>query len=656
MPLHTEVWAVINGSGSSTRRTRDGRKIRSLSFKGLPISAHEEINDMIARDELVNMTKALGGQPVGLAQVRDSAQQLGMMLTTNLRTNRSLIHKFEDFKSEQRIELMAKTGHGDGSRSLDSADLRMIGPAGGGPGIGGLASPTTGEGVMGVDPAVNISITPNIWLSPQDAWSLYSQKGIFEMVIQKKSQSILLNGVKRKNPKLSPDQLKRINENAKKKGFDRALANAVRDSLVYGGSLMFPMFRKDNAVTTALPMSALMSLGVIGKDCVDYFRDLDRWNAVNIPNWNPVAKDFFDPAFYYVPFLGADLHGSRCSRIVTAPQAGYWGTLATYGWGISDFVGYVQSGFNYRIAVQAIPTMIRQMSILVRQLNLDGALATEGNFMLKEMFSEDMVRYRETSMFNPINMDIMGELKAIDRNFQQVPELLRLLRQDYAGNARTPEELIWSSERGAFSSGDQTDGAFEKQSESIRYTHKEVGEQAKRMGKIMVIDELGLDRHALRNLEYTYVELDEPHVTNANDRAKLVAAGTKGVFDLTATGMKTDTALQIVSSWGGGEYEIDHELMTEVELAQAMKDEMDYEQHQADLEATEAQTKSAMNPPAAAGAGGGTAKKPSRPKPSTAQPGEKTGHSYKDRLEQKRHEVVGSGKREGLQRAAGKRR
>lgn len=640
MPLHSDVWAVINGSGTSTRRTRDGRKIRSLSFKGLPLDKHEEINRLIQHDEEIQVRKALGENPVGLKHVKDAAAQLGLVLTTNYKSNRSLLHTFEDVKENQKFSLQRG---GDGQRTVDSIDMRMIGPSGAGSGIGGISNPITGEGVHGVDPSVSTNITPNIWISPQEAWSMYSQKGIFEMVIRKKSQSILLNGVKIKNPKLSPEQLKRINENAKKKGFDRALANAVRDSLVYGGALLFPMFRKDNAVTTSLPVSTLVALGVIGKDCVDYFSVLDRWNAVNIPNWNPTAKDFFDPSFYYVPFLGADLSGSRAARIITAPQAGYWGTMATYGWGISDFVGYAQAGFNYKSTIQTVPTMIRQMSILARQINVDGALATEGNLMLKEMFGEDMIRYRQLSEFNPVNMDVMGELKAIQRDFGQVPELLRLLRQDFAGNATMPEELIWSSERGAFSSGDTTDSAFEKQSEGIRFTHKEVGEQAKRMGKIMVIDELGLDRHALRYLDHTYVELDEPHITNAKDRAQLIAAGSKAVFDLTATGMKAPTAIKIVSGWGGDEFEIDHELMKEIEEAQEEKDMIDEENHEAELAQMEAST---QNP----GVGGAPAKK----SPSSSSK-EKKGHSYKDRLEQRKHEKVGTGKREGLQRAAGKK-
>ena len=639
MPLHSDVWAVINGSGTSTRRTRDGRKIRSLSFKGLPLSKQQEINDIIQADEKIQVQAALGSAPVGLQHVKDSAAQLGLMISTNYKTNRSLLHTFEDVTANQKFAIQK---NGDGQRVLDSMDMRMIGPSGAGSGLGGIYNPSTGEGTHGIDPSVDTQITPNIWLSPQDAWSLYSQKGIFEMVIRKKSQSILLNGVKIKNAKLTPDQLKKVNENAKKKGFDRALANAVRDSLVYGGALMFPMFKNDNAVTTALPISVLIQLGVVGKDCVDYFSVLDRWNAVNIPNWNPTAKDFFDPSVYYVPFLGSDLDASRAARIITAPQAGYWGTMATYGWGISDFVGYAQPGFNYRSTIQTVPTMIRQMSILARQINVDGALATEGNLMLKEMFGEDMIRYRHLSEFNPVNMDVMGELKAIQRDFGQVPELIRLIRQDFAGNAGMPEELVWSSERGAFSSGDTTDSAFEKQSEGIRFTHKEVGEQAKRIGKLMIIDALGLGRQVLRDLDFTHVELDEPHMTNAKDRADLISSGTKGVFDLTATGMKADTAIKVVMGWGGEEFEIDHDLLKEIEAAQVEKDKMDKEKHDAEMKQMEA---AAQNP----GAGGPAMKKPGSGSK------EKKGHSYSDRLEQRKHEVVGKGKREGVQKAQGKK-
>ena len=49
-----------------------------------------------------------------------------------------------------------------------------------------------------------------------------------------------------------------------------------------------------------------------------------------------------------------------CARVVTAKQAGYWGQIVNQGWGISDLCGYLQSGMNYKVAVQSLPLMIQQ--------------------------------------------------------------------------------------------------------------------------------------------------------------------------------------------------------------------------------------------------------------------------------------------------------
>jgi hypothetical protein len=627
MALHTEVWRIINGARTSTGRSRDGRVVRSRAFKGLPVSKQKEVNDLVSAAEKENVQEVLGQNLRTLDDVKKHSADLGNILTTNFSSGRSIIASFEASKNRPAMEFVLP-------RTKDAGfDYRSVGPVGNGSGVGGVRNPVTGEGTYGVDPSMSTLVDQNIWLSPQEATALYSQKGIFEMVINKKSKSIRLNGVKIKNPKYKPDVLKRINENAMKKGFDKAIADATRDSLAFGGSTIFPFFKKDNAITTGLPIPILARMGVVKKNCVDYFVKLDRWNIVNIPNCNPTARDFFKPQWYYVPFLGGEVNGSRVSRIVTSPQAGYWGTILTYGWGISDFVGYVQSGFNYRSIRQAIPTMIRQMSVISRSINVDGALATEGNIMLQDLLKEDTVKFRQLSDFNPINMDVIGELKAINRNFQQVPELFRLIRQDFAADANLPEELIWSSERGAFSSGDTTDSAFEKQSEGIRFMHKDVADDLKSLAMIMVIDSEGLDRELLRDLEYTYVEFDEPRVTNAKDRADLMEAGAEAVFKLTASGAKMPTAIRTVESWGGEEFELDEAIHRELLAAQEEKDERDKETHDAEVEATKA---------------GAVAAK-------TAKKDGKAGHSYADPLKQKSKEKVGQGKRQGVQKAESKK-
>ena len=197
-----------------------------------------------------------------------------------------------------------------------------------------------------VDPARSSFAFPNIYISPWEANALYSQKGIFENVINKKSKSILLNGINFENPKLTQEQIDKVKENMEVKNFKKTISDLTRDSLVYGGSLCFPLLKKDTPITTSLPASTLIKLGILKKDCIDYFVTLDRWNVLIVPPYNPTSKDFLDPEIYIIPFLGSDIHKSRVARVVTAGQAGYWGKIINQGWGISDFCGYVQSGLN----------------------------------------------------------------------------------------------------------------------------------------------------------------------------------------------------------------------------------------------------------------------------------------------------------------------
>ena len=149
--------------------------------------------------------------------------------------------------------------------------------------------------------------------------------------------------------------------------FKNILTENTLTSLVYGGSLCFPLFKKDTPVTTTLSLASLLRLGVLKKDCIDYFVNLDRWNTFIIPPYNPTQKDFLRPEVYTIPFLGSDVHHSRCARVVTAKQAGYWGQILNQGWGISDLCGYLQSGMNYKVAVQSLPLMIQRDDGLPRR-------------------------------------------------------------------------------------------------------------------------------------------------------------------------------------------------------------------------------------------------------------------------------------------------
>ena len=450
----------------------------------------------------------------------------------------------------------------------------------------------------GIDPSRSNLSLPNVYISPWEANSLYSQKGIFETVINKKSKSILLNGCNLENTHLTQKQIDLVKERMEVHDFKNILTENTLTSLVYGGSLCFPLFKKDTPVTTTLSLASLLRLGVLKKDCIDYFVNLDRWNTFIIPPYNPTQKDFLRPEVYTIPFLGSDVHHSRCARVVTAKQAGYWGQILNQGWGISDLCGYLQSGMNYKVAIQSLPLMIQQMSILARTVNVDGVLATEGANALDNLVEQDTIRTREASPDNPITMDVLGDIKSINRNFGQVPELIRLLRQDFASDAVLPEPLLFSSEKGNFSSGDDTQGNLFKQNESVQMIHKELEPQFKQLAKIMIIDALGTDDEIIKALPYTQIHFDQPVIANALERAQIGKHHSETVFNYVSARLPIDIAVEMADKNVSSDMRTTADILEKLRNIQTKGDENDdkriqleLEQKEADIEQTNAQTK-----------------------------------------------------------------
>ena len=519
----------------------------------------------------------------------------------------------------------------------------------------------------GIDPSRSNLSLPNVYISPWEANSLYSQKGIFETVINKKSKSILLNGCNLENTHLTQKQIDLVKERMEVHDFKNILTENTLTSLVYGGSLCFPLFKKDTPVTSTLSLASLLRLGVLKKDCIDYFVNLDRWNTFIIPPYNPTQKDFLRPEVYTIPFLGSDVHHSRCARVVTAKQAGYWGQILNQGWGISDLCGYLQSGMNYKVAVQSLPLMIQQMSILARTVNVDGVLATEGANALDNLVEQDTIRTREASPDNPITMDVLGDIKSINRNFGQVPELIRLLRQDFASDAVLPEPLLFSSEKGNFSSGDDTQGNLFKQNESVQMIHKELEPQFKQLAKIMIIDALGTDDEIIKALPYTQIHFDQPVIANALERAQIGKHHSETVFNYVSARLPIDIAVEMADKNVSSDMRTTADILEKLRNIQTKGDknddkriQLELEQKEADIEQTNAQTKateeSVNAQKAEVSSGGGhheetEAEKETRGKSPAEEQREKAESEKQQktysRLEQKQHEKtrVGSTKR-----------
>lgn len=537
----------------------------SSAFKGMKLSALEEAQDLVE--------KAIKADTV--AQANKSGIVLDTVKSVSQRAQVNIGLVMDLVKSNKKVD--AKEMHQTAIRdSIINGRWNN----------NNLADPSK----------ANLAL-PNIYISPWEANSLYSQKGLFETIINKKSKSILLNGCVIENSHLSQPKMDKVNENAEvKHNFKNILCDSTLTSLVYGGGLTFPLFKKDTPATTALNLEALLKLGILKKDCIDYFVQLDRWNTFIIPPYNPTQKDFLRPDVYTIPFLGSDVYHGRCARVVTAKQAGYWGQVINQGWGISDLCGYLQSGMNYKVAVQSIPLMIQQMSILARVVNVDAMLATEGINAMDALVEDGTIRTREASPDNPVTMDVLGDIKSIDRNFGQVPELLRLLRQDVASDATLPEPLLWSSEKGNFSSGDDTQGNLFKQNESIQMIHKELEAQFKQLAKIMIIDALGTDKEVIEALPYTQIHFDQPVIANALERAQIGKFHSETVFNLVSAQLPVDTAVQMADKNVSVDMRTTADILDKLKEIQARNDKNDeervkleLEQKKAEIEQTKAQ-------------------------------------------------------------------
>lgn len=571
---YKELRKLLNAGGMNINHHEKGRvSVKdSLHFRGMKLSILEEAQKLVE--------KATKEDALALAR-KCGIPQLDTLKTVTERANRNVGIVMDCLQSGRPMS--AKEIREKASSPMGIRDSIFNG---------------SWNIANGVDPAMSSVSMPNIYISPYEANSLYSQKGIFETIINKKAKSIMLNGCNLENTHLTQKQIDTIKEKMEVHNFKNVLTESTLTSLVYGGSLVFPLFKKDTPVTSTLPLSSLLKLGVLGKDCIDYFVTLDRWNTFIVPPYNPTQKDFMRPDVYTIPFLGSDVHHSRCARVITAKQAGYWGQIMNQGWGISDLCGYLQSGMNYKVVIQSLPLMIQQMSILARTINIDGILATEGSNALDALVEQNTIRTREASPDNPVTMDILGDIKSINRNFGQVPELIKLLRQDLASDASLPEPLLFSSEKGNFSSGDDTEGNLFKQNESVQMIHKDIESQFKQLAKIMIIDALGTDKEIIEALPYTQIHFDQPVIANALERSQIGKFHSETVFNYVSARLPVDIAVEMADK------NVSYDMRTNSEVLDKLRDiqnkgdeqdeqriELELEQKEADIEQTKASVK-----------------------------------------------------------------
>jgi hypothetical protein len=347
-------------------------------------------------------------------------------------------------------------------------------------------NPVTGVGTN-IDPSIYATASVPTVLSPREATGLYSSGGLVKVILDKKVESLLINGYCFEGKSWNRKSLDRLRDYAKSKGFDESLASSFRDGLLYGGSGIFSHHKGDDADTSQLGGKSFRNFAK--KDSLERFWTADRWNLSMVPDYNISAKTYLTPDLIYCPIAGKSFATSRISMIRPNPLP-YWGTIQQLGWGVSDVEGWLGSVLAYEIMTKTIPMMGQQMSLMYHYMPLDGQLAMMGAEATKEFVDENNRQLAGWSITNPKTVNSFAEIKTVERNYQGYNELVMLLRQDIGAKTGLPERELFDTQSTGF--GTDEDVPVRK-SETLKSLQRRLEPQVKGILPALVYSCFGND-------------------------------------------------------------------------------------------------------------------------------------------------------------------
>lgn len=178
-------------------------------------------------------------------------------------------HSLDDIREIQAITydhiLASRLESGENVQSLDTfrEEMKLKKPFT----ADGFFNPMTKTGTMD-DPTMSGQASIPLSISPFEATSIYSSGGLAEIIINKKGKGILLNGYSFKSEAKdfwTAERLADLHVSAEKTGIQNYLSNTIRDGLIYGGAMLYPVFKKDKPATFELSLEQLYKVGVCEK-------------------------------------------------------------------------------------------------------------------------------------------------------------------------------------------------------------------------------------------------------------------------------------------------------------------------------------------------------------------------------------------------------
>ena len=383
-------------------------------------------------------------------------------------------------------------------------------------------------------------------VGPYDASAMYSSGGLTQIIIDKKSRGLCISGYEFTSGAMESSELMELRDYAESLGFSYIIAQGARDSLLFGGASIYPIFKGDSPVTTAMSFNQLLATKLLKKGCIDYFAEADRWNMTVVPDYDLSAKDYLNPSTFLVPISGIEVNSDRASFIRTKPLP-YWSAIRQLGWGASDICSWAKSLIGYEIMTMSLPIMCQQMSLLVHTLPLDGIIAQNGVKSARAWQKENEREMRDWSILNPKAINSYGEISVVNRNYSGFDSLIDAIRKDVAAKSGLPESLLfYSMPNGIFNKSE--DDVMLKQSETIKLIQQVVAPCVQKLIPILAISYFGCrgqkDLDKYRSIKISF---DTPVVSNPQKKADVALKMAQAIQLLYVTGFDKGSAVNIVS-------------------------------------------------------------------------------------------------------------
>lgn len=407
-----------------------------------------------------------------------------------------------------------------------------------------LINQKTGVGTM-LDPATYTHSQVPIMLGPYEGSSVYAPGGLPATIIDKKSRSMVSQGATFKSLDKDfwdNDKVEMLENAAAETGFNDTISDASADAFIYGGSIMYPVFKRDT------PSSYLRKLENmhLEKGCIERWVETDRWNTVIVPNYVVTAKDYLKPDSLFIPQSSLDISTSRMAIIKPKPVP-YWISLYNIGWAPSDMSGWLRSYYGYEITCQSIPVMAQQMSLILYKMPLDALNATIGADKVRELMSINEEKMAGWSALSPKAVNMVGEVEVVDRTYSGFEQFVGAMKSDLAAQCELPEPTLWHTPNKGFS--DNTTESLLKQSETLQMKQRFLERSMVPAKDALIAHVFGTDSEEWERRNTVRMAFNKPTISTEKDLAEVGARFAASVSSFVQAGVSPDIAMDLSSQF-----------------------------------------------------------------------------------------------------------